>query len=184
MEKLLARLDLSPDSPYLHFDNPQTISDIIQIYVRIVQAHTKKTICDLRALAALYELCSLICEEKLPKSFEAAVPLTYSVHIDKALTYIENNYSKKELSLTEVADYLNLHPNYFSTLFHESTKMRFSDYLRQFRVHMAMEIIDSGNYYIKEISDMVGYSDPLHFSKEFKKVIHMSPSAYTKKYIY
>lgn len=140
VEKLLARLDLSPDSPYLHFDNPQTISDIIQIYVRIVQAHTKKTICDLRALAALYELCSLICEEKLPKSFEAAVPLTYSVHIDKALTYIENNYSKKELSLTEVADYLNLHPNYFSTLFHESTKMRFSDYLRQFRVHKAMEI--------------------------------------------
>lgn len=62
--------------------------------------------------------------------------------------------------------------------------MCFSDYIRQYRIHKAMNIMDNGNFYIKEVADMVGYADPLHFSKEFKKIVHISPKSYTKKLVF
>ena len=183
-EKLLPRLDLTADRPIYHFDNPDIVQKIIRIYVDLIEAHTQSTACDLKALSALFELCTIVCESKRIQVFTSKPLPTTSEHINKSLLYIQNNYSKKNLTLQEVSEYLNLHPNYFSKLFHEKTNMCFSDYIRQYRIHKAMNIMDNGNFYIKEVADMVGYSDPLHFSKEFKKIVHISPKSYTKKLVF
>ena len=40
-----------------------------------------------------------------------------------------------------------------------------------------MSILESGDYdSIAEVSELVGYSDPLYFSKAFKKIYGFSPS--------
>ena len=50
-------------------------------------------------------------------------------------------------------------------------------YLVTERILYAKSIIESGDYgSIKEVSEMVGYNDPLYFSKAFKMICGVSPS--------
>src|SRR5690606_35357521 len=53
--------------------------------------------------------------------------------IDRAKQYISQNY-QQPLTLEEVADIIELSPNYFSQLFHEETGYTFSDYVTEVRM--------------------------------------------------
>ena len=51
-----------------------------------------------------------------------------------------------------------------------------NDYIRNFRLNKARELLDGGLYSISEVSDMVGFSGPKYFSTSFKKAFGVSPS--------
>ncbi|MNJ02913.1 HTH-type transcriptional activator Btr [compost metagenome] len=57
--------------------------------------------------------------------------------------------------------------------------MGVSEYITEIRMQKAKELLVSGqNLRLADISQMVGYSDPGHFSKSFKKNTGYSPSEY------
>lgn len=91
--------------------------------------------------------------------------------------YIEAHY-QEDLSLEQLADYVQLSPYYVSKLFKEEFQMSFIDYLTKCRIHAAKEFIRKGEKSIKEIAFEVGYHDPNYFSRVFKKVCNLSPSSY------
>lgn len=43
-----------------------------------------------------------------------------------------------------------------------------------------MELFDKGNYTVKEVADMTGFSDPYYFSTVFKKLNLVSPRQHLK----
>ena len=47
---------------------------------------------------------------------------------------------------------------------------------------IAQQLIRSTDYSLDRIAEMVGYSDPKHFSKSFKKTLGVSPAEYKKFY--
>ena len=57
-------------------------------------------------------------------------------------------------------------------------------YVLNERITHAKSIIENSDYEsIREISESVGYNYPLYFSKAFKKVYGLSPTAYEEKLI-
>jgi two-component system response regulator YesN len=95
----------------------------------------------------------------------------------EAITYIRNHY-QKDITLTEVAEVLNISPEHLSRLFSQELGVNFVVFLRNFRISIAKRMLSSGKYKIKEIAEKVGYCDAKYFNKVFKSVCHMTPSEY------
>ena len=92
---------------------------------------------------------------------------------------IENHY--KDFSLTETASKINRSTDYVSRVFAKETGVHINDYLREVRMFIARKLLsDNENLMIYEVSEMVGYSDPVYFAKQFKKVTGVNPKDYSK----
>jgi two-component system response regulator YesN len=97
--------------------------------------------------------------------------------INRAKAWIKEHY-RKELSMEQAADYVNLSPFYFSKLFKKHVGETFIDYLTRLRIEEARELIGREILSLKEVCYEVGYNDPNYFSRVFKKVTGMSPTEY------
>ena len=98
----------------------------------------------------------------------------------RAKRFILDNYSNPELTLGSVAGYVGLNEKYFSTRFTKETGSTFSNYLTEIRIRKAKELMDKTDLKMYEISQQVGYNNVEHFTRVFKKVCQISPSAYKK----
>jgi len=97
--------------------------------------------------------------------------------VKEALKYINNNFNK-EITLELIASEVNLSTYHLSKVFKEKVGINFIDYLTEYRISKAKEMLKDGRYNIKEICYTVGYSDPNYFSRVFKKAEGMSPTEY------
>lgn len=97
--------------------------------------------------------------------------------------YLENHYSE-DISLEDVAEQVNISPQYFSKLIKKTTGFNFIDWLSMLRVKKAKELLTNSNLTVKEVCFMVGYKDPNYFSRIFKKRIGITPSEYVKNSVY
>jgi two-component system response regulator YesN len=59
------------------------------------------------------------------------------------------------------------------------TGMSMGQYQLKFRMEQASRLLGQGKS-VKEVAYLLGYSDPSAFSKQFKQVLGISPSAYSK----
>lgn len=96
---------------------------------------------------------------------------------DKANRYIMENYYR-ELTLVEVAAYVNLSPYYFSRFFKENTGLNFSEQLAQIRIDKAKMLLCQPGSSVKDVAFQVGYNDPNYFSKVFHKMTGIKASDY------
>ncbi|MBU5212388.1 response regulator [Bacillus oleronius] len=98
-------------------------------------------------------------------------------YLQTAKEYIENNY-EKNISLEEVADFVELSPFHFTKMFKEKFGVTFIDYLTDVRLEHAKRELIHTNKSLKEICYSVGYNDPNYFSRVFKKKTGLSPTIY------
>ncbi|MBN1518500.1 MAG: response regulator [Spirochaetales bacterium] len=94
-----------------------------------------------------------------------------------ALDYITANFSSP-LSLESTASAAGVSPGHLSRLFTDELGMGFTDYLIDARIRRARELLSEPGASVKEVSMACGYSDPNYFSRLFKKVCGLSPTAY------
>lgn len=84
-------------------------------------------------------------------------PLNPSI-MKKMLQFIDEN-SHRDISLLDLADYLNLSRNYVSTLFKDATGSNFKDFLNKRRYEMACAIIrENPAKRLKDVAPLVGCS--------------------------
>lgn len=100
--------------------------------------------------------------------------------IKKALDYIDDNF-RKDISLNEISEELNISSYYFSKLFKDETGEGFVEYLTKRRVDKAKEMLKDPEKSIKEIGSECGYFDPNYFSRIFKKSTGMTPTEYKER---
>lgn len=101
--------------------------------------------------------------------------------VEQMKQYIHSNYMK-DIGVSEIADQLNLTPNYLSTLFKRQTSKTFLSYLTEVRMIKAKELLASP-LTISDITLKVGYSSTRHFSKTFKKYYKQTPTSYREEHI-
>lgn len=99
--------------------------------------------------------------------------------IEKADAYMEKHFSE-DISLEDIAKEVNLSSYYFSRFYKNETGINFSDKLSNIRIDKAKNYLLKTELSIKEVSYMVGYTDPNYFSKLFKKVTGCTASEYKK----
>lgn len=95
----------------------------------------------------------------------------------KAITYIRNHY-QEGVSLDEVAEQLDITPEYLSTLFNREVGENFTSFLKKFRMSHAKRLLKGTDKKISDIALEVGYSDPKYFSRVFKTEEGISPGEY------
>lgn len=99
-------------------------------------------------------------------------------NVEFARKFVEEHYSEK-ISLNQVASLLGVSVGHLSSSFKRQTGKNFMDYVTEYKVERAKELMDSGNgYMVYEIADMLGFDTPFYFSRVFKKVTGMSPRDY------
>jgi AraC-like DNA-binding protein len=97
--------------------------------------------------------------------------------VEEAIAYIDGHYMNP-LTLGELAELYAMTTNRFSYFFHKHTGFRPIDYLVNYRMERACDLLKAGNFPIRDIAVSVGYDNPLYFSRLFKKKFGVSPSAY------
>ena len=100
--------------------------------------------------------------------------------MDQAVQYFQEHYNQP-LSIKEYAAAHNLSEGWFIQNFKQYTNSTPAQYLLSLRIHNAKVLLESTNYNVTEISNIIGYENPLYFSRIFKKQIGFSPSEYRKK---
>ena len=98
-----------------------------------------------------------------------------------AYTYIGKNYHRS-IGLNDLANYLDLTPQYISSLLSQHTKNSFTNILAEYRVEKAKQLL-LNNRKIKEVSSLVGFQNQNYFAKTFKKVTGYTPKEYKQMHV-
>ena len=104
----------------------------------------------------------------------------YPNYVASALRIITVRYSDPDLSVQSIAKETGVTPDYLSRQFRVLTGVGVQEYLRRYRFAKATELLLSGMS-VSDVSKGVGFASLCHFSREFKKELGVTPSAYARE---
>ncbi len=93
-------------------------------------------------------------------------------------------YKNPTLSLSDLADKLDLHPNYLSQIINDNGGQSFYDYINTFRVNEFKKLIalpENKKYTLMALAYECGFNSKSSFNRYFKKITGETPSQYAKK---
>jgi AraC-like DNA-binding protein len=93
---------------------------------------------------------------------------------------MENEQTDSKLHVQYFAERLNLHPNYLNSVIKSKTGRTVNDWISERTISAAKNLLMSTSYSSKEIAYRLGFSEPTHFSRFFKKQTQLSPGTYRK----
>jgi two-component system, response regulator YesN len=97
----------------------------------------------------------------------------------EAMKYIDTHYAE-DLSLDQVAHHVRFSPFHLSRIFKSATNSTVLDYVTRKRLDEAQRLLREQILSIKEVGAAVGYTDQNYFSRVFRRLTGMTPSAYRR----
>jgi AraC-like DNA-binding protein len=102
--------------------------------------------------------------------------------IEPAMAYLKDHIYDSELKIDKLHRLCGISDTYFRQIFVQRYDTTPKNYIIAKRVSHAKAIISSGDFHtIDEVAESVGFSDPLYFSKVFRKRYGVSPSQFNKE---
>lgn len=179
-ELYLSRAQLSNDHPIIHCVD---LDEAQSSFQHMFEASTMKKSRDLRLLSALYQFLALLIDETALELSPVSVKHQQEIYVNTAIEFVENNYSRY-VTIAELADFVSLDRKYLSKLFKDETGLSPQQFLIQYRMAKACQLMLNPTLSIGEISHSVGYKDQLLFSKMFKKLKGISPKSYRESEVF
>lgn len=145
------------------------IKSILDISGKQVSTH-------LRSNGVMYNLIGTLLEElgaDDPAELDCSVPYQARQYMD--LHYHDN------LQITDVAAAVGVHANYLANTFQEQYHVTPKQYLTKLKLDKAKELLLLTKHPVYIIANSVGFSDPLAFSKFFRRMTGISPTEYRNK---
>ncbi len=93
--------------------------------------------------------------------------------------FIRENY--RTVTLGDIAGKFHYSDDYASKLIKSATGYTFTQLHTKIRMHKAAGLLKETSINLQDICDDIGYLNPEHFIRMFKKEYHMTPSEYRKK---
>lgn len=122
----------------------------------------------------LYSLSRLMPDTLSEKSLPQVRNSTGGV-AQRLREYADAHYCDADLTLSSLAEKMSYNPKYLSDSFCREFGIGFREYVQSMRIQRACELMQSGITSSKEIAYLIGFADPLYFSKVFTRVMGMSP---------
>ena len=95
----------------------------------------------------------------------------------RAIAFINENLDC-DLKLAQIAGLIEMSPYHFARMFKQSTGLSPHQYLVRQRLVKAKELLRYSDMAIADIAYTVGYKNPSHFAKVFRKHLKVSPTEY------
>lgn len=95
-------------------------------------------------------------------------------YIQEAIHYMEQNF-QNDISIEEIAAVCGINRSYLGKIFRNSIGRSPQEFLMNYRMVKATELLKLTTLSIADIGTAVGYGNPLHFSRAFKNVYGVSP---------
>lgn len=99
--------------------------------------------------------------------------------MEQAIHYFHENFTR-DIQVEEYAKKLHMSTCWFIRSFKQYAGMPPGKYITSIRVNKAKELLESTDYTVGEIGTIIGYENPLYFSRIFKKQTGLSPAEYRK----
>lgn len=119
--------------------------------------------------------------EEVIRTRDSSVSGRNNQAFEKAVAFIDEHYTDRDMSLNLAAAEAGLSPNRFSAQFSREMGVTFMEYLIGKRIELACELLMTTDLRSFEIADRAGYNDPHYFSATFKKIKGMSPREYRRR---
>lgn len=102
--------------------------------------------------------------------------------INRAISYIRENYPSQELSLKAIATHCHISPSYLSRIFKQKKGYTITEQINRIRIEEARRLLQRTDLTVSETAKKVGFGDRSYFCKVFKKQIGLSPSDYKNRF--
>ena len=119
--------------------------------------------------------------EALTQPSELAINKVDQLFLEKLMKIIENNIDKNDLNSKFLTNELAMSHSVIYKKIKALTGLTFLDFVRDFKLKRAKQLIVNHHYSVAEACYKVGYSDRKYFSKLFKQKFGENPSYFTKK---
>ncbi|MGG6312159.1 AraC family transcriptional regulator [Paenibacillus macerans] len=164
--------------PYVRFRDPDK-SILLYLYKAFEEYSAKQE--------AYLELCRNLIQVILilvlrKKHVSINVSSTEKVQKEVALVknYIDVHF-KSTITLESLAEEAHINKYYLSHLFKKTYGVSPVKYLNQVRMDTAKFLLESTNYSVLEISEIIGFKSQSYFSQTFKREIGLAPLDYRKE---
>ncbi len=129
----------------------------------------------------LLETRKLLIEKFKKENTKKEAPPAENKYLTKVNTVIANNLDNSQFSVDMLCTELGVGRSQLYRKILALTGKSIIEYINSYRLARAMELIQQGEYSIKEVAFKVGYNDNHYFSRSFKKEFGQSPSYYAPK---
>jgi AraC family transcriptional regulator, arabinose operon regulatory protein len=132
-----------------------------------------------------FELCNLyikelftLCSRYLIEA--ASATFKQNIILEEAIKYFNQNFNTC-INIKEYANSSNISCCWFIRSFRKYTGTTPTQYITNIRINKAKNLLHSSSFTISEIADLIGYQNPLYFSRIFKKNVGLAPVDYRHK---
>lgn len=162
MADISKRTGLSPSNPIFTYDK---YFDIMTDFANIQYLKAGR---EYYCLSVLYKLFSSLCTDR---------NINADSIVEMAVNYILQTISDN-VSVDSIAHKFDMDRRYFSRIFSAEMKMSPQQFIMHSKMNIALDMLKHKPYEVSiaDIARSVGYSDPLAFSKAFKKYFNCSPT--------
>ncbi len=105
------------------------------------------------------------------------MPTASLMKMGKVLGYLQSHY-RNPIHLEDLVALSGMTQRTFMRVFNEATGLSPIDYLIRLRVAKAGELLTITNQSVTEVAFRVGFEDSNYFTRQFKRIVGTSPSAY------
>ena len=153
--------------------------EILQKLNQVEEAFDRKRFCyELKIKGLLCEAFAMILyghRQELTKFVPAN--LQELERLEKMLNYLNIHFTEV-ISLQDLADQVHLSREVCCRLFKKMTGKTIIGYLEEYRVNKSFSLVQSGQYSMTQITEMVGFSNPSRFASAFRKRFGCNPGEY------
>jgi AraC-like DNA-binding protein len=157
------------------------LPDLRVPFSRLVDAfHDRRAANVLRVRACWLELFNLLVGALATAGNAGGSLEKHRSRIERAVRFIDGHFAER-LERNRLAERVDLSPTHLTHLFRRLTGRSPMEYQLHLRMQEARRLLREGVYKVREIARRVGYDDPYHFSRAFRKHVGYSPRSYRER---
>ncbi|WP_456112373.1 AraC family transcriptional regulator [Ruminococcus sp.] len=170
VKSLLDTIGLSLDKPVYHARNKNLREDMANEMLYIARHKDESPF---HLIGHLYLFLDYLLRSAADEQLEHGSKLR-EFYIHEALTYIEHNF-QNEITIEDIAGVCGLNRTYFGKIFKEALGKTPQEFLLNYRMLKAAELLKLTSLSIGDVGLAVGYANQMHFSRAFKNNYGISP---------
>lgn len=175
VKNILRKYEIPLDDPVFYSGASSTYTYIFKEMINELQ--TYKT--GFEELLTMYLKQIFLLVQRTRMEEKPSVSTYIQEEIEYARRYFNEHYNEP-ISIQDYAESRNMSVCWFQRNFKQIVNHTPMQYLLMIRINNAVSLLETTDYGLSEISAIVGYEDPLYFSRLFRKIKGISPRDYRK----